>query len=63
VIAIVPAANNARQELAAASKSSPEMDRLKKLYLRTWDYTETYEKGATDSGVYTREGEPGGIRV
>ena len=62
-IATVPAANNTHQEQAAAPKSSPEMDRLKKLCLGTWDYTETYEKGATDSGVYTSEGGRGDIRL
>jgi hypothetical protein len=62
-VVIAPAGNNARQEQAAAAKSSPEMDRLKKLYLGTWDYTETYEKGATDSGVYTSEGGPGGNSI
>jgi hypothetical protein len=31
-------------EQEAEQKASPEMDRLKKLYLGSWDYTETYTK-------------------
>ena len=44
----------------AQQKTSPEMDRLRKLYLGSWDYTETYSKtpfypqGGSDTGVYTR---------
>jgi hypothetical protein len=55
-----------QQEEAGAAKVSPEMDRLKKLYLGTWDYTETYAKtpfypqGGSDTGVYTSELGPGG---
>src|SRR5258708_38504543 len=47
----------------AQQKASPEMDRLKKLYLGSWDYTETYSKtpfypqGGSDAGVYTSEPE------
>jgi hypothetical protein len=53
----------------AEQKASPEMDRLKKLYLGTWDYTETYEKtpfypqGGSDTGVYTSELGPGGNSI
>jgi hypothetical protein len=53
----------------AEPKASPEMNRLKKLYLGTWDYTETYEKtpfypqGGSDTGVYTSELGPGGNSI
>jgi hypothetical protein len=45
------------------------MDRLKKLYLGSWDYTETYAKtpfypqGGSDTGVYTSELGPGGNSI
>ena len=60
---------NTQQEEAGAAKASSEMDRLKKLYLGTWDYTETYEKtpfypqGGSDTGVYTSELGPGGNSI
>ena len=47
-------------------KTSSEMDRLRKLYLGSWDFTETYAKtpfyphGGSDTGVYTSEPGPGG---
>jgi hypothetical protein len=50
-------------------KTSPEMDRLRKLYLGSWDFTETYAKtpfypqGGSDTGVYTSEPGPGGNSV
>jgi hypothetical protein len=50
-------------------EASPEMDRLKKLYLGSWDYTETYSKtpfypqGGSDTGVYTSEPGPGGNSI
>jgi hypothetical protein len=50
----------------ARQKASSEMDRLKKLYLGSWDYTETYSKtpfypqGGSDTGVYSSEPGPGG---
>ena len=53
----------------AAQKSSPEMDRLKKIYLGSWDYSETYPKtafypqGGTGTGVYTSELGPGGNSI
>jgi len=53
----------------AEQKSSSEMDRLKKLYLGKWDYTETYGKtpfypqGGSDTGVYTSELGPGGNSI
>ena len=45
---------------------TPEMQRLAKLYVGTWDYTETYPKsafapaGGQNTGVYTSEVGPGG---
>jgi Protein of unknown function (DUF1579) len=48
-----------------ASKSAPEMDRLK-FYLGEWDYTETYPKSASfpnggkNTGLYTSKLGPGG---
>jgi hypothetical protein len=45
---------------------TPEMQRLAKLYVGTWDYTETYPKsafapaGGQNTGVYTSELGPGG---
>jgi hypothetical protein len=53
----------------AQQKASPEMDRLQKLYLGAWDYTETYSKtpfypqGGSDAGVYTSEPGPGGNSI
>jgi len=50
-------------------KASPEMDRLRKLYLGWWDFTETYAKtpfypqGGSDTGVYTSEPGPGGNSI
>jgi len=67
----IPAERRAEQEAQAptAAKASPEMDRLKKLYLGTWDYSEIYEKtpfypqGGTDTGIYTSELGPGGNSI
>jgi hypothetical protein len=61
---------SARQQKSAdaperASKSAPEMDRLK-FYLGEWDYTETYPKsaaypnGGKNKGLYTSKLGPGG---
>ena len=64
-----PAKIGVTQEQTPTAKTSPEMERLKKLYLGTWDYTETYEKtpfypqGGTDTGVYTSELGPGGNSI
>jgi hypothetical protein len=41
----------------------PEMERLSKLYVGTWTYTETYPKGAVNTGVYTSELGPGGNSI
>jgi hypothetical protein len=64
-----PANVGGRSRQDAEQKPSAEMDRLKKLYLGTWDYTETYEKtpfypqGGSDTGVYTSELGPGGNSI
>jgi hypothetical protein len=56
-------------EQGAAMKPAPEMERLQKLYVGSWDYTETYAKtasapqGGSDSGVYTSEPGPGGNSI
>ncbi len=53
-------------KVAAASQASPEMLRLQKFYLGTWEYTETYPKGPAspqggmNTGIYTSELGPGG---
>jgi hypothetical protein len=50
----------------APTLPTPEMQRLAKLYVGTWDYTETYPKtdfspqGGQNTGVYTSELGPGG---
>jgi hypothetical protein len=50
----------------AAPPASPEMDRVAKMYLGTWEYTETYPKtpvapqGGINTGIYTSELGPGG---
>ena len=54
------------QKPAAAPQAAPEMERLSKLYLGEWEYTETYPKspaapnGGQNSGVYTSKAGPGG---
>jgi len=60
-----------RQDAKTASpaKATPEMDRLKGLYLGTRDYSETYQKtpfypqGGSDSGIYASELGPGGNSI
>jgi hypothetical protein len=67
----IPAERRGEQEAQppTAAKASPEMERLKKLYLGTWDYSETYEKtpfypqGGIDTGIYTSELGPGGNSI
>jgi hypothetical protein len=64
-----PANVSRRAPQEVEQKASPEMDRLKKLYIGSWDYTETYSKtpfypqGGTDDGVYTSEPGPGGNSI
>jgi len=60
LIGMPPANVDGTTQQDAQQKASPEMDRLRKLYLGSWDYTETYSKtpfypqGGSDAGVYTR---------
>jgi hypothetical protein len=49
----------AAQQQAPPSLPLPEMQRLSKLYVGTWNYTETYANGAKNTGVYTSEPGPG----
>jgi hypothetical protein len=69
LIAMPPANVDGTTRQDAQQKASPEMDRLKKLYLGSWDYTETYSKtpfypqGGSDAGVYTSEPGPGGNSI
>ena len=44
---------------AVVKPGAAEMERLK-FYLGEWDYTETYPKGAKNTGVYTSKLGPGG---
>ena len=54
------------QEKTSPVLPTPEMQRLAKFYVGTWDYTETYPKsafhpeGGQNTGVYTSELGPGG---
>jgi Protein of unknown function (DUF1579) len=54
------------RKVHAAPPASPEMDRVAKMYLGTWEYTETYPKspmipaGGVNTGVYKSELGPGG---
>jgi hypothetical protein len=58
--------NSIAQEQKSPSLPLPEMQRLSKLYVGTWTYTETYPKsafapnGGVNTGVYTSELGPGG---
>jgi len=58
------AAQEARPQLPL-----PEMQKLSKLYVGRWEYTETYPKspmapnGGTNTGVYTSELGPGGNSI
>ena len=53
-------------KMQAAPPASPEMDRLTKMFLGTWEYTENYPKtqaapqGGANTGIYTSELGPGG---
>ena len=61
--AILFVRNSAAQEEKPPSLPVPEMQRLSKLYLGTWEYTETYAKGGVNTGVYTSELGPGGNSI
>ena len=69
LIGMPPTHRDGTTRQAAQQKASPEMDRLQKLYLGSWDYTERYSKtpfypqGGSDAGVYTSEPGPGGNSI
>jgi hypothetical protein len=50
-------------KVAAAPTVSPEMERIQKFYLGTWEYTENYGKGAVNTGTYASELGPGGNSI
>ncbi|HUL16368.1 MAG TPA: hypothetical protein VLV88_10250 [Terriglobales bacterium] len=64
-----PAKNSVAQEEKPPALPLPEMQRLSKLYIGTWTYTETYPKsefapnGGVNTGVYTSELGPGGNSI
>lgn len=61
--------NSVAQEQTPPTLPLPEMQRLSKLYVGTWTYTETYPKsapypnGGVNTGVYTSELGPGGNSI
>jgi hypothetical protein len=61
--------NSLAQEQTPPTLPLPEMQRLSKLYVGTWTYTETYPKsalypnGGVNTGVYTSELGPGGNSI
>lgn len=61
--------SSAAQEGKPPSLPAPEMQKLSKLYVGTWTYTETYPKspmapnGGTNTGIYTSELGPGGNSI
>ena len=60
---------SAAQESKRPALPLPEMQKLSKLYVGRWDYTETYPKsatapnGGTNTGIYTSELGPGGNSI
>jgi hypothetical protein len=69
VAAILLARNSAAQEGKPPSLPLPEMQRLSKLFVGRWEYTETYPKtplnanGEVNTGLYTSELGPGGNSI
>jgi hypothetical protein len=61
--------NTSAQEAKPPSLPTPEMQKLSKLYVGSWTYTETYPKspmapnGGVNTGVYTSELGPGGNSI
>ncbi|HXY00617.1 MAG TPA: hypothetical protein VEI54_06825 [Candidatus Limnocylindrales bacterium] len=61
--------NSIAQEQKRPPLPLPEMQRLSKLYVGTWTYTETYPKSASspnaavNTGIYTSELGPGGNSI
>ncbi|HUI75679.1 MAG TPA: hypothetical protein VLX32_12070 [Candidatus Acidoferrum sp.] len=64
-----PTKNSVAQEEKPPALPLPEMQRLSKLYVGTWTFTETYPKsgfapnGGVNTGVYTSELGPGGNSI
>jgi hypothetical protein len=74
VVVVVAARQSSTDKPASASvmqapQPGPEMVRLQKFYLGTWDYTETYPQspfapeGGVNTGVYKSELGPGGFSL
>lgn len=69
VFAVFLAKFSAAQDSKPPALPLPEMQKLSKLYLGTWTYTETYPKspmapnGGENTGVYTSELGPGGNSI
>ncbi len=67
--AILFALKSTAQEGKPPSLPTPEMQKLSKLYVGTWTYTETYPKspmapnGGENTGIYTSELGPGGNSI
>jgi hypothetical protein len=65
----LPGRSAAPEEAAAPPLPTPEMQRLSKLYVGSWTYTETYPKspfapaGGVNTGIYSSELGPGGNSV
>lgn len=67
--AILLSSGSRAQQQQSPALPLPEMQRVAKLYLGTWTYTETYPKsafypnGGVNTGVYTSELGPGGNSI
>ena len=65
----LPGTSQIAQEQKPPALPLPEMQRLSKLYVGTWSYSETYPKskflpnGGVNTGVYTSELGPGGNSI
>ena len=62
-ILVLLISNAVAQEQKVPALPTPEMQRLSKLYLGTWSYTEKYPNGGVNTGVYTSELGPGGNSI
>jgi hypothetical protein len=51
------------QDRSRPSLPTPEMQRLARLYVGTWTYTERYPNGSVNTGTYTSEPGPGGNSI
>jgi hypothetical protein len=69
LILFSPSRKSHAQDQKPPALPLPEMQRLSKLYVGTWTYTETYPKspmapdGGMNTGVYTSELGPGGNSI